>query len=174
MDGLPDLCTMETLTAPSALAALPGHARTWIYKSAVPFTAEQAAALREQGLAFTNAWTSHGEAVIAGFDVVKDHFVVIAADLRKMTICGGAIDASVQLIKRLEGSLGLSLTDRMVVLYEKDGVVESCRVPEVEGLLKRGDLTADTLVFDDLVATKADMDARFLTPLRSTWMARHL
>ncbi len=91
-----------------------------------------------------------------------------------MVICGGSVDGSVQFIKRLEDDMGLSLTDRMVVLYEKDGAIRSCRVPEVEDLLKTGEITADTIVFDDLVATKADLDARFRTPLRNTWMARYL
>lgn len=173
MDGKPDLCPMET-TAATTLAAMPAHARVWIYKSAAPFTGEQAAALQREGEAFTGSWASHGEAVASAFGAVDQHFVVIAADLRNMTICGGAIDGSVQFIQKMEARLGLKLTDRMVVLYERDGAIKSCRVPEVEALIKQGELAADTVVFDDLVATKADLDSRFRTALRNTWMARYL
>ena len=173
MGGMHDLCHMEA-TLTSALSSLPAHARVWIYKSAVPFTPDQLISLREKGAAFTGSWSSHGDAVLSAFDVLDDHFVVLAADLQDMTICGGAIDGSVQFIRKLEGELGLQLTDRMVVLYERDGRIRSCRATEVEGLLKSGELRADTPVFDDLVATKADLDARFRTPLRNTWLSRYL
>ncbi|MBP8823895.1 MAG: hypothetical protein KBH07_09635 [Flavobacteriales bacterium] len=158
----------------NTLATLPAHARVWVYKSATRFTPEQRAVLLERGKAFTAAWNSHGEAVPVAFDVLHDHFVVIAADLLDMTICGGAIDGSVQFIKKLENELGLQLTDRMVVHFERNGTIQACRVQEVETLLKSAELGADTPVFDDLVATKADLDTRFRTPLRNTWMARYL
>ncbi|MBZ0205560.1 MAG: hypothetical protein K8H89_04500 [Flavobacteriales bacterium] len=165
---------MEVKTTRPAFVAMPAHSRVWAYKSATAFTPEQQALIRERGEAFTGQWTSHGDDVAAAFALLDGHFVVIAADLQDMKLCGGAIDASVQFIQALEQELGLTLTDRMVVLFEKDGTVRSCRVPEVEDLLRSGTLTADTIVFDDLVATKADMDARFRTPLRNTWMARYL
>lgn len=164
---------MEISLSP-ALATMPAQARTWIYKSAAPFTAEQEAMLRERGEAFTAGWTSHGDAVASAFAVLKHHFVVLAADLRNAAICGGAIDGSVQFIQELERNMGLQLTDRMVVLYEREGRIQACRVSEVEGLLKSGVLTAGTWVYDDLVATKADLEARFRTPLGNTWMARFL
>lgn len=164
---------MEALLT-NTLATLPAHARVWVYKSATPFTPERQQLLRARGEAFAATWKSHGEAVPAAFAVLHDHFVVIAADLLGMTICGGAIDGSVQFIKQLETELGLHLTDRMVVLYEQDGRTCACRVGEVEALLKNGTLGPDTPVFDDLVATKADLDTRFRTPLRNTWMVRYL
>ena len=51
---------------------------------------------------------------------------------------------------------------------------EWSRLRSVDALLRAGTLAADTPVYDDLVATKADMDARFRVPLKATWMARWL
>lgn len=172
--GNTELCTMEAQTTRQSLATMPAHSRVWLYKSAVAFTPAQTAAISEQGQAFADSWFSHGEAVRAAFGVLHDHFVVIVADLADMVICGGSVDGSVQFIKRLEADMGLSLTDRMVVLYEKDGAIRSCHVPDVEGLLKQGEITGDTIVFDDLVPTKGDLDARLRSPLRDTWMARYI
>lgn len=172
--GDADLCTMEAQTTKPTLATMPAHSRVWMYKSAVAFTPAQTAAISKQGQAFADSWVSHGDEVRTAFGVLNDHFVVIVADLEDMVICGGSVDGSVQFIKRLEADMGLSLTDRMVVLYEKDAAIHTCRVPEVEDLLKTGEITADTIVFDDLVSTKADLDARFRTPLRNTWMARYI
>ena len=70
-------------------ATMPAHARVWIYKSAVAFTPEQSAEIRRRGEAFTGSWVSHGDTVAAAFALLHDHFLVIAADLADMVICGG-------------------------------------------------------------------------------------
>ncbi len=174
MGGMSDLCPMETLMSVPSFATLPAQARVWVYKSATAFTPEQVAALRERGQSFTGAWVSHGEPVKAAFEVLHNHFVVIAADLRSMVICGGAIDSSVKLVSELEREMGLRLTDRMVVLYEQAGVIHACRLPEIEGLLQSGAIGAATMVFDDQVSTLAELSDHFRAPLERTWMARYL
>ncbi len=165
---------MEASLTAIPFATMPAHARVWIYKSAVAFTPEQSAEIRRRGEAFTGSWVSHGDTVAAAFALLHDHFLVIAADLADMVICGGSVDKSVQMIKGLERDLGLNLTDRMVVLHEADGGIRACRMNELEALIKTGVINGDTIVFDDLVATKGDLDTRFRTALRNTWMSRYL
>lgn len=164
---------MET-SATMSLATLPADARVWIYKSADPITAEQAEALAREAGAFTEKWKSHGESINGVLEVIHDHFLVVGAANLDARLCGGAIDASTRFIRRMEEGLGLKLTDRMVVLYEKDGGIASCHASELESLVKSGELTGDTIVYNDLVERKGDLDARFRAPLRDTWMARYL
>jgi hypothetical protein len=153
---------------------MPAHARVWVYKSAKAFTPAQEALILESGARFTADWAAHGAALDACVDVLNHHFVVLAVDEQQAMASGCSIDKSVRFVQDLERALGSSLTDRMVVLYETQGALGSCRVPEVEGLLKQGELSADTVVFDDLVGTKGDMDSRFRVPLKESWMARWL
>ena len=165
---------METTSISPSLSALPEHARVWVYKSAIPFSDDQKYLIRERGAVFTRSWAAHGAPLAAALDVLYDQFVVLGVDQRQAMASGCSIDTSVQFIQQLERELGQMLTDRMVVLYEQGGVVRSCRVPEVEDLIKSGLLNADTIVFDDLVTTKADLEARFRTSLQNSWMARYL
>lgn len=169
-----NLCEMEPAISPRTIASMPAHARVWVYKSAKPFTPLQRQAILERGAAFTAAWSAHGAALDACVDVLQDHFVVIAVDEKQAMASGCGIDKSVRFVQEVEKEMAINLTDRMVVLYEKEEALRMCRVPDVEGLLKSGELTADTIVFDDLVNTKADLDMRFRSPLRGTWMARFL
>lgn len=165
---------MLTRSSVRTLTAMPPHARTWVYKSARAFTPEERAAIDAQGLAFVSGWSAHDLPLDAWAGVVADRFVVIAVDQEQAAASGCGIDKSVRFVQDLERSLGLRLTDRMVVVYEQDGDVRSTTVEAVPALLKSGVLTADTVVYDDLVATKGDLDARFRVPLRATWMARYL
>lgn len=157
-----------------SIHTMPAHARVWVYKSARPFSDAERAAILARGTAFTGSWAAHGAALDACVDVLHDHFVVVAVDERQAMASGCSIDRSVRFVKELERDMGIMLTDRMVVLYEADGAIRSARVHEVDALLRAGTLAADTPVYDDLVATKADMDARFRVPLKATWMARWL
>lgn len=165
---------MATMTSFPTLNDLPAHARVWVYKSAQPFHAAQQALIKERGAAFVRSWATHGTALLAAVEVLHGHFVVLAVDEQQVAASGCSIDTSVHFVQDLEKALGLSLTDRMVVLYEKDNAIKACRATDVERLLREGELAAGTIVFDDLVATKADLDGRFRAPLRNTWMARYL
>ena len=168
------LCGMEVSFQPKTLATMVPHARVWIYKSAAAFTIAQRDAILSRGVEFTRTWAAHGAQLDACVEVLHDHFVVIAVDEAQAMASGCSIDTSVQFVRALETDLQLQLTDRMVVLYERDGAIKSTRVPLLEALIASGELTADTIVFDDLVSTKADLDARFRVKLRESWMARFL
>ncbi len=163
----------QALFSPS-IATLPTHARVWVYKSAMPFTAEQRALILERGGGFTASWATHGKPLAAVLDVLLDHFVVLSVDQEQAMASGCSIDKSVQFIRDLEIDLGLPLTDRMVVLYETEATIKTCRVQEVPDLLQRGVLDAGTTVFDDLVSTKGDLDTRFRVRLQDTWLSRYL
>lgn len=163
---------MEPTTRHRTLQHMPAHARAWVYKSSSPFTPEQRTAILERGAAFSEGWAAHGTPLDACVDVLQDHFVVIAVDEVQALASGCSIDKSVRFVQDLERDLGITLTDRMVVLYESAGGVRTCRVPDVEKLLSTGELAPDSRVFDDLVSTVGDLRQRFLAPLRSTWLAR--
>lgn len=128
----------------------------------------------DSGRDFTRSWAAHGAALDACVEVLHDRFVVIAVDEQQAMASGCSIDKSVHFVQALELALGMPLTDRMVVVYEKDGAMCTCRVPEVEGLLKSGELDAGTTVFNDLVGNCGDLKTRFRIPLRESWMSRFL
>jgi len=165
---------MNTATVPRHLDTMPAHARVWVYKSGKPFTPDQRTAMLGRGHAFTTSWAAHGAALDACVEVLHDHFVVIAVDEQQAMASGCSIDKSVHFVQALERDLGLQLTDRMVVLYEKDGTVATCRMHEVEALVKSGGLNADTIVFDDLVITVGDLRSRFRVRMADSWMVRYL
>jgi DNA replicative helicase MCM subunit Mcm2 (Cdc46/Mcm family) len=99
---------------------------------------------------------------------------VVAVDEVQALASGCSIDKSVGFIKQLELDLNLMLTDRMLVVYEANDKVQSCRLQDLPELLKDGRITADTIVFDDLVPTVGELRVRFVAPLRNTWLERYL
>jgi hypothetical protein len=165
---------MQTQHANRTLGTMPAHARAWIYKAPRALGQAEQRLVRERGAEFTEGWAAHGSPLDACVDVLHDRFVVISVDEEQALASGCSIDKSVAFIKRLEHDLKLMLTDRMVVVYEQDGHIRSCRLQELPELLKSGTITGDTIIFDDLVSTVGELRERFRVPLRASWMERFL
>ncbi len=165
---------IELKAVPRSLDTMPSHARVWVYKAARDLSQAEQKLIHERGAAFTAKWAAHGAALDACVDVLHGRFVVIAVDEAQAEASGCSIDKSVGFIKQLEMDLNLMLTDRMVVVYGTDAGIASCRLQELPDLLKSGELTADTVVYDDLVSTVGDLRDRFQVALRSSWMQRFL
>lgn len=154
--------------------SMPTHARVWVYKAARDLSTAEQKLIRERGNAFTANWAAHGAPLDACVDVLHGRFVVVAVDEEQAHASGCSIDKSVGFIKQLEHDLNLMLTDRMVVVFEAEGKVMSCRLQELPGLIKAGTISSDTIVFDDLVSTVGELKERFRVPLRSSWLERFL
>ena len=166
-----------TATAPSPykhITDLPDHARVWVYKTARDLSHAEQNLVRERGAGFTSTWAAHGAPLDATVDVLFDRFVVVGVDEVQAMASGCSIDKSVGFIKQLEYDLNLMLTDRMIVVYELAGELTSCRLQDLPELLKDGTITADTIVFDDLVPTVGELRKRFRIALGSTWLERYL
>jgi hypothetical protein len=164
-----------TLPQPTdRIVDMPDHARAWVYKSVRDLGQAEQKLVRERGAEFCATWAAHGAPLTASVDVLHDRFVVIAVDEQQALASGCSIDKSVGFIKQLEFDLNVMLTDRMVVVFEQEGRLHSCRLQELPALLAEGTLTPTTLVYDDLVPTVGDLRTRFRIPLKESWMARFL
>lgn len=153
---------------------MPAHARAWVYKAARDLGQAEQRLIRERGAVFTATWAAHGAPLDACVDVLHDRFVVVAVDEAQAQASGCSIDKSVGFIKQLEQDLNLMLTDRMVVVVEREGRVQGVRLQELPSLLAEGLIGLDTIVFDDLVATVGDLRERFRVRLADSWMRRFL
>lgn len=156
----------------AGLDQLADHARVWIYKTVRPLSKAEVDLVVRKGQEFVSGWEAHGKPMKAAMDVVDGRFIVIAADEEVTSASGCSIDASVGFIKEMEQGLNMTLTDRMMVIYEHENEIRSCRLDQLKPMLDRGEMHLDTLVYNDLVATLGDMRTGFKVPLRDTWMTR--
>jgi len=166
---------LQEMTGNATFDSMPGHTRLWIYKVGRALNQSEIEMIRTKGAAFVSTWAAHGQAMQALVDVSHGRLVIIAADEQVANATGCSIDSSVAFVKGLEKELETTLTDRMLLIYEsKDGHVDSCTLQQLAGLAKEGIVTEDTIIFDDLVTTKADFDVRFKIPLKDSWAAKFL
>lgn len=158
----------------SNAAVLPDSARVWIYQADRPFPREAVPAVRTRVRQFVEQWVSHNRRLQAYGDVLHDRFIVLMVDERHAGASGCSIDSSVYFLKALQQDYGVDLFDRMRFSYLDGEDVETVDRETFERRFREGAITEETLVFDPLVATKGDLDRRFIKPLKDSWHLRLL
>lgn len=148
------------------------QSRVWIYHSNRVFTAAEADYVREQLNIFVNQWTAHKLEVDGDGVLVANRFIILAADESHVGVSGCSVDSSVRFMRELAGKLNVNFFDRWLVAYKKGEEVVSCTRDEFEKLLQTGSVNDDTIVYNTLAQTKAELDTRWELPYKDSWLAK--
>ena len=152
------------------LNQLPEHSRVWIYQAAREFTDQELGLITDRSVEFLNQWTSHDNKMDAAIEVMYKRFVIIAVDEETAAASGCGIDKSLKFIKDLEKQIGISLLDRMQVAYKTGERLITCSLPEFEKRYNTKQVNDHTIVFNNLVNTKAELTSNWMIPLKESWM----
>ncbi|MFZ1749015.1 MAG: hypothetical protein WAU01_02435 [Saprospiraceae bacterium] len=156
---------------------LDAQSRVWIYQASDILTSDQVLGIKTELNEFLEDWTAHNAQLFTFGDVYYDRFLVIFADERFTGASGCSIDKSVHFIENIEKKYGISLLGRMQVAY-LDGLKSDAKsimtspLNDLQGLFADGVINSQTLVFDNLVKTKADFESKWTKPLQESWHKR--
>lgn len=146
--------------------------RVWIYHSSRVLTETEAAMVQQHINAFVNQWTAHKLEVTGFGTLLHNRFVILAADETNVGVSGCSVDSSVRFIRELGQQLNVNFFDRWLVAYKKGEEVVSCSRDEFEKLLQTGGVDENTIVYNTLAQTKAELDARWELPYKDSWLAK--
>lgn len=144
--------------------------RVWVYQSTTPFSPEQAAAISEKITRFVNQWTAHKMEVTGAGALLYNRFIVLMADETEVGVSGCSVDSSVHFIRQIGSEFGANFFDRWNIAYKKGEEVLSCNREEFEKLVSEGEIQEDTMVFNNLVHTKADFDTKWQIAYKDSWL----
>jgi|SRR6185312_9079781 len=150
------------------------ESRAWVFQANREFTPEEQKSVTDALTAFTDGWLSHGALVKGHYKLLYNRFVVFFADEEGDRMCGRAVDSSVRFIKDLETKLGITMLNRSLVAYMDNGKVVSCTLDEMSRLAEEGKITPDTIVFNNLVATKVEFEKNWMIPLSQSWQQTYI
>jgi hypothetical protein len=155
-------------------AAFAPESRVWIYQASRLFTLPEA--LRIEGVleGFTENWQSHGAPVRGFATLFFGRFVVIMADETLTGVSGCSTDASVRVVKAIEAETGVPMFDRRMLAFVREGKVELLPMGQLPYAWANGFIGPDTLFFDNTVATKRDLEERWMVPVGSSWLRTRL
>ena len=152
---------------------LPSDARLWVFAAGRPLDAEERGRLLALVDGFLEQWKAHGAPLSAARDWRYDRFLLVGVDESAAGASGCSIDAMVHQLAGLERALGIELLDHGPVLFRHDDRIERLPRPAFNELARRGDVSSDTIVFDNTVTRVGDVrEGRWETRASESWHAR--
>lgn len=156
--------------APLIPAGFSDDSRVWVYQSSRPFSEKEEMEINEQLYQFYAQWQAHGAPVKGWAKMLFRRFIVMMADETEVGVSGCSTDSSVRVIKSIERQYSVDLFDRLSITFLVKDQPEVLPMGQVQYAIDKGYINADTLLFNNLVATKADMFKNWLQPLSFSWL----
>jgi hypothetical protein len=153
---------------------LPSNSRVWIYQADRAFTSEDLEFITRKAEDFINQWTRHGDDLKGSFTIKYNQFLVLAVDESFNNVSGCSIDSSMRFIQALEKELQLDLMNKMNITFKDNERINLVKLIDFQRFVKEQKVTAETIVFNNMVQTKAALDANWEVPARESWHKRFL
>nr|WP_315123146.1 ABC transporter ATPase [uncultured Capnocytophaga sp.] len=153
---------------------LPEDARVWVYQSNRSFTEEEQKLLHTQLEDYLNQWKVHGKSLLSAFELRYNRFIVIGASPDAHGVGGCSLDSLARFIQDLEVQYGVTLLDRMNVSYRQGEHIAYKNLADFKKMVKDKAVSAQTIVFNNLVNTKMEYEENWEVPLEDSWHNRFL
>ncbi|MEZ4797868.1 MAG: ABC transporter ATPase [Flavobacteriaceae bacterium] len=153
---------------------LPETSRVWIYQANRSFTENEIEEIKSKLDIFIENWTAHGSDLQSGYEIKYKRFIVIALNQNLNVATGCSIDASVHLIQQLEKEYNVDLMDKMNVSYKQGEFIAYKPLTEFKQMAKQRAVSKNTIVFNNLVANKAEYLENWEVPASDSWHSRFL
>jgi len=153
---------------------LPNNSRVWIYQSNREFSDKEVDFITKNATEFINNWTRHGDDLKGSFTIKYNQFLVLAVDENFNNVSGCSIDASVRFVQQLEQALQLDLMDKMNITFKDGDNVNLIKLSQFQEFVKSKKINEETIVFNNLIATKEDLENNWEVPAKQSWHKRFL
>ena len=149
------------------------EARVWVYQADRKLDAAEKSLIDERSAAFLNQWAAHGSDLQAASAVLYDHFLIICIDESFQMASGCSIDSSVRFVQELGSSLGVDFFKRTNLAFEVNGGIELIEMSQIKSVIQQGNLSADSLFFDNNIQTKGQLAGEWKVKASESWLKRY-
>lgn len=152
--------------------SLPPESRIWIYQSNRKFSDDEMVEIEKDLNEFLNNWSAHGAALEASYQLKYNRFIIIAVNQDVQAATGCSIDSSVAFIQNLEQRYDVDLLDKMNVTFKNGEHVAHKTLIDFKRMAKEKAVTANTVVFNNLVNTIEEWNDNWEVPAGDSWHSR--
>jgi hypothetical protein len=151
---------------------LSDDAKVWIYPSSRKFYAQELEPLKEKISSFLSSWSETIDGDVS-YQLLYDRFIIFGVE-DEVKVSNKNLDEQVAFILNLQLEYEIELLDKMNVCFKQGEYVQYKEVKEFKKLLKNRSVNANTVVFDNLIQTKYDLENFWEVPITDSWYNRFL
>ena len=151
---------------------LPMTSRIWIYQCNKALSPKEEVEILEKANNFARTWSAHGNDLQAGAAIIHHQFLILCVNEEENGASGCSIDKAFKFIQDLEIDYGISWLDRSKLAFYIDNEVYLSPVSELRFKIDAGTITEDTLIFNNLVDRKGDLEHNWIIPAKDSWIKK--
>ena len=155
---------------------IPSHfaptSRIWIYQSSRPFSSTESVQIQKSIDEFISAWTAHGAAVKGIGLIAFNQFIILVADESHTQVSGCSTDSSVHFIQQVQQTWNTDFFNRRTLAFWMQDEVRLLDMGDLPGAMENQTIQAETLYFNNLVATLQDWINQWIQPVGESWIAK--
>lgn len=149
------------------------EAKVWVYPSSRKFYAQEIEAITKKMQEFVENWKGGDENFTASYQILYSRFLIFIAD-KATPFTHAEINEQVQFVLQLQEEYKVALLDKMNVCFKQGEYVQYKELKDFKKLLKNKALTEKTIVFDNLIQTKDELENYWEVPISESWYSRFL
>lgn len=153
---------------------LPGdfndNSRVWIYQASRLFTISEALQIEDILNDLVKNWKAHGTPVKGYANLFFGQFIILMADETATGVSGCSIDSSVRIIQQIEKQFGVEMFNWQNLAFVVKDKVQIIPRQQFSYALENNFITPDTLFFNNVVATKKELENNWMIPVKDSWL----
>lgn len=157
-----------------SIDAFPADSRVWIYQADRNLNEYEILQCRNTLQSFSQQWTSHQMPLKAATDIAYNRFIIFYVDESANEVSGCGIDKSVNLVKQIEQQLGVDFFNRTQIAYLDNEEIKSFALADAKKLYAENVINAGTIIFNNLVNSKHELDTEWKQRLSDSWLWKRL
>ncbi len=154
-------------------STLSEEAKVWIYPSSRKFYPQEIEGLKEELQVFVDQWKTDDADFKASFQFLHNRFIVFLAE-ENSKLTNADLDTQVAFILQLQLDYEIELLDKMNVCFKQGEYTQYKELKDFKKLIKNKAVTGKTIIFDNLIQTKFELENYWEVPITDSWYNRFL
>ena len=148
--------------------------RVWIYQLNRKIDEQEKGSIENIVKEFCNRWEAHGAPLKASYQLIYNHFLILAVDEKAASARGCSIDGSVRVLKEIGSRMNLDFFDRTLAAFLVNDSVVVYPINMLKELFDSGTLSSSVNTFNNLVGSKAEYISNWKIPVSKSWLSKYL
>jgi hypothetical protein len=154
--------------------SISNDAKVWVYPSSRKFYPTEIEEIEQKVKQFVESWKPEDENFKVSYQLLYNRFIILVADDTETSLTNADMDASVSFILQLQETYKVELLDKMNACFKQGEYVQYKDLKDFKKLLKNKAVTAKTIIFDNLINNKEDLENFWEITIENSWYNRYL
>lgn len=154
--------------------SLSEQAKVWIYPSSRKFYPQEVEEIEAKIKSFVTNWYPKDESFLCSYLFLYNRFIIISVEEMDLSITNQDMDLLVCFMMDLQNTYEVQLLDRMNVCFKQGEYIQYKDLKEFKKLVKNKAVSKKTILFDNLITTKFDLENYWEIPIEDSWYKRFL